>query len=142
MTTLYIIEAVAVVALVFAYFVIPGLTKNKLLPVDLELIDREDAGGSLITLNGIGNKFLGKFRYDKEKEIYATYRMATFFYLPILPLGCYVVKNVSDFLDRKYEVYGSIKSSGWEILQIYLRWYGWVAFAVNTYLIIMGVLYN
>ena len=136
MTTLYVIEAVAVVALVFAYFIIPMITKNKLLPVNQEIIDRENTGVALITLNGIGDRFVGKFRYDKENDIYATYHMATFFFVPIFPMGCFVVKNVSDFLEGKYQVYGSIKSSGWELLQIYLRWYGWVAFVVTSFLML------
>lgn len=141
MTTLYIIEAVAVLALIFAYFIIPMITKNKLLPVNREIIDRENTGVALMTVNGIGDRFVGKFRYDKENDIYATYHMATFLYIPILPMGCFVVKNVSDFTDSKYEVYGLIKSSGWELLQLYLRWYGWILFAVNSFLLLTWFTY-
>ena len=130
---MYIIEAVAVFALVFSYFIIPMITKNKLLPINQETINREDTGVALMTLNGIGDRFLGKFRYDKENDIYVTYHMATLFFLPIFPMGCFVVKNVSEFMDRKYNVYGSIKSSGWELLQLYLRWYGWIVFAIISF---------
>lgn len=136
MTTLYIIEAVAIFALVFSYFIIPMITRKKLLPINQEIIDRENTGVALTTLNGIGDRFLGKFRFDKETGIYATYHMATFFFVPILPMGCFVVKNVSDFLDGKYEIYGSIKSSGWELLQLYLRWYGWIVFAIISFWIL------
>ena len=141
MLTLYIIEAISVVTLVLAYFVIPERIQKKQLPINQEFIDREDAGGSLITLNGIGSRFVGKFRFDKESGIYVTYRMATLFYAPILPLGCYVVKNVSDFLDGKYEVYGSIKANRWELLQLYLRWYGWIVFAINSFLMLTSFAY-
>lgn len=135
----YIILGIAAIVLLFRYLVLPQIIRKRQPNLEQEILYQNNDDISLFTLNGIGNRFMGKFR--PYKDTYATYRMLTIFSLPILPVGCYRVEDVLDennsLFESKYKIYGKTNSIFGEILQIYLSWYGWIFFILNAFFILI-----
>lgn len=135
----YVIFGIAAIVLLFCYLVLPQIIKKRQLPVEQEILWQDNNDINLFTLNGIGNRLMGKFRV--YNDTYATYSMLTIFFLPILPVGCYRVEDVIDdnvaLFESKYKIYGKTNSIFWEILHIYLSWYGWIALTIGFFFVLV-----
>lgn len=86
---------------------------------------------TLGTINWIGFTFLGCYRY--YSGTFVTYRFLSFV-LPIIPLGCYRVKDVTEqessspYEDSKYyQIFGKESWRFWEVLHIYIQRYASMA---------------
>lgn len=92
---------------------------------------------TLSRINGVGLGKYGHFR--KNGNTFATYQFFSFFFFPILPLGCY---RIEEFEDDRYKVYGSIQVSWLEILYIYMGWYLWMPaiFSFFYILFLLGII--
>ena len=84
-------------------------------------VDFNDNFPSLYTINGCGTRFRGEFRKHKAGE-YATYQFLCFAFIPVIPIGCYFVSAESN---DSYRVFGSVSWRFFEVLAVYLQWYGW-----------------
>lgn len=80
------------------------------------------------TGNGIGFTLLnGGGRYDVNTNSTAWYLFFCFFFIPILPLGCYRASEVgSRGKSMQYRIFGHEKWRFWEVLSIYLASYSWI----------------
>lgn len=125
MKFLYIFIA-SVIFLICRYFILKGFLNNfrTIKPYD---INEDNNSPSLFTLNGCGTCFRGFFR--NQGTVYVTYQFLCLMFIPIIPIGCYLV---SDEGDDKYKVYGGTKWRFFEIIAIYLQWFGWLGVIAST----------
>ena len=72
------------------------------------------------TLNTLVFDKFGHFR--DNGDTYVTYQYITAFFLPLIPIGAYRIK---EYNDGKYSVLGSVKPFSLEILSTYILWFGW-----------------
>lgn len=86
------------------------------------------------TVNGCGVKSFGHFR--QNGETYVTYQFLSILYFPIIPIGAYRIRDLSN--DR-YSVYGSVQSFSLEILSIYISWYGAVLLLASLFIAFLNV---
>lgn len=84
------------------------------------------------TINWIGFTFLGCYRCFSGT--FVTYRFISFI-LPIVPIGCYRVKDVTEQESKSlgntkyYQIYGKEPWRFWEVFHIYVLKYAGMAFA-------------
>ena len=57
-----------------------------------------------------------------DDEFVISYRFIVFFFLPILPINCYLIKYAQTDSNR-WSVYGSLNWKYNEIIGIYLKWW-------------------
>lgn len=110
----------SVLLLVFRYCVISKIVQNYELSEE-DALAYSDNSVWLFTLNGFGTRFYGSFRH--QDRFYVTYRYICLFFIPVIPIGCYLV---SDAADDSYNVYGNVGMRKYECADIYLKWYGWL----------------
>lgn len=75
----------------------------------LDGIKEIDSAPSMATVNGIGTKLYGRRNYDPQTKLYVATLYFTFFFFPIFPLACYVVKNAGG---GKYQFFGKVPLKG------------------------------
>ena len=84
------------------------------------------------TGNGIGLHFLGDYRHDyiSDGSTNVSYYFFVFFFLPIIPLGCYRIQEGSTYSPShhrsttRYKIYGTEKWKFTEVVTIYLKTWG------------------
>ena len=86
--------------------------------VNNEYVNTKHKSVHLFTLNGIGTTLKGHYR--KAEETYVAYEFFCLFFLPVIPIGCYRVK---DGEDDSYLVFGSTEWHMGEVLLVYLKWW-------------------
>lgn len=83
---------------------------------------------ALGTGNGLGISLFEGGRYDEKTGADVYYQFITIL-LPIFPIGCYIAKKTGYHRQNhkkattSYQIYGTAKWNGWELLFIYLFWY-------------------
>ena len=83
-------------------------------------IDNMVDPGNCHTINGVGTTMKDANSFDDEFVI--SYRFIVFFFLPILPINCYLIKY-SQTDSNRWSVYGSLNWKYNEIIGIYLKWW-------------------
>lgn len=117
---LWLSFVISILLLVFRYRVISKIVKNYELSENDEIIN-SDLSPSLITINGFGTRFYGSFR--QQEGLYVTYEFICILFIPIVPIGCYLVSDVEV---GSYRLYGHVTRRKYECTDIYLKWYGWL----------------
>ena len=117
---LWLSFVISILLLVFRYRVISKIVKNYELSENDEIIN-SDLSPSLITINGFGTRFYGSFR--QQEGLYVTYEFFCILFIPIVPIGCYLVSDVEV---GSYHLYGHVAQRKYELADIYLKWYGWI----------------
>lgn len=79
-----------------------------------------DSGPILLTVSGIGSRFVGVPGNPDIK-----YQFFCLLFVPIIPLDCYLAKKVSDnAYGSEYSVFGHAEMNVYEIISIYMKWWG------------------
>ncbi|MBO4851418.1 MAG: hypothetical protein J5529_11025 [Prevotella sp.] len=141
---LFKIGCVAIVAIAFDIFILEKYLQKKHYPITTDRPLEDNLG--LYKIQGIGFEFMGHYRV--YQATYATYRMLTLFWLPLIPLNCVRVRisgsspqtdNNSDDMDVvgillgvnykesdiSYDIYSYEKWVFFEVMSIYLSLYGY-----------------
>lgn len=89
-----------------------------------------DSGPAMVTVNGFGSRFVGVPGNPNIK-----YQFFCILFIPIIPFGCYAAKKVSGNIDgSKYSVFGYAKMNVYEIIGIYMKWWGGLLGFIFTYI--------
>jgi hypothetical protein len=64
---------------------------------------------SMGTINGIGTKLYGRRNYDSQTATYIATLYITFFYVPVIPIASYRVKDAGT---NRYQFYGKVPLAG------------------------------
>ena len=140
----FLIELIAIVSLCIGYYKCPSVALmisiiaafivmyifNHFVPMNFKsrYINRDVTAPGLRSFFGIGTTMFRAYRSFGGKEI--RYQFFTFFFIPILPLGCYSASKgdwefTTSFpgfgIERDYGIEGMVDSNALEILNIYLR---------------------
>ncbi|MBQ3710334.1 MAG: hypothetical protein II887_06500 [Bacteroidales bacterium] len=129
---LWLSLVISILLLAFRYLVLRKVVKSYELSEDDELFS-SNLSPLLFTLNGIGTRFYGSFR--QEKDLYVTYEFLCVLFIPVIPIGCYLV---SDMEDGSYKIYGKLTRRRYECTDIYLKWYGWLGCALSVLFLVIG----
>lgn len=87
--------------------------------VNNEYVNTNNNDINLNTLNGWGTRLKGHYR--EAESTYVAYEFFCAFWLPIIPIGCYRVKDDGE---DSYLVYGSTEWHASEVLMEYIKWWG------------------
>ena len=141
---LFKIGFVAIVAIAFDIFVLDKYLQKRHYPITTDRPLEDNLG--LYKIQGIGFEFMGHYRV--YQATYATYRMLTLFWLPLIPINCVRVRisssvtqtdndsNDMDFVGNllgvnyeesnvTYDIYSYEKWNFFEVMSIYLSRYGY-----------------
>lgn len=94
------------------------------------------------TFNGLGSSFYGGFRSDGDSEV--KYIFLCFLRMPIFPIACRRVEELGSSVtatgsSTEYRIYSKEGWKLWEILQIYLYWWGGVSLGISLLFLIISV---
>ena len=87
--------------------------------VNNEYVNTKHTSVHLNMVNGIGTTLKGHYR--EAEGTYVAYEFFCLFFLPLIPMGCYRVKDAEG---DSYLVYGSTEWHLGEVLWEYLKWWG------------------
>lgn len=107
------------------YYIMSKLSFTTLREADVKYQKTDPILG---TGNGLGISFYKSERCDFKTGATVYYQFITIF-LPLIPIGCYLAKEIGYHKENhkkattSYAIYGVAKWNVWEILSIYLWWY-------------------
>lgn len=126
--TVWALVGLGMIILGIVFIFLHKVVKKKIEGAKIDIKPLEHQSGESPSL-WVGNQMMGTVmfgQYERESAPLGSYAMYNFFmlfWLPIIPLGCYLAQESYGRKGNSYRIYCELQSEGNELLDIYLlRW--------------------